>query len=131
MSKKEDQDKIIYKKLSYEVVGALFDVYNELGYGHPEKYYEEAIEKEFENRKLSFNRQKYFRLEYKEKFIGKYYIDFVVEDKIVLELKKGNYFSKRNMEQIKGYLQASGYKLAILANFMPKGVKTYRLLNIY
>jgi len=72
MSKKEDQDKIIYKKLSYEVVGALFDVYNELGYGHPEKYYEEAIEKEFENRKLSFNRQKYFRLEYKEKFIGKY-----------------------------------------------------------
>ncbi len=39
--------KIIYKELSYEIIGSLFEVYNELGYGHPERYYYKAIEKAF------------------------------------------------------------------------------------
>jgi hypothetical protein len=45
-------------------------------------------------------------------------------------LKKGAYFSKRNIEQIKSYLSTTGLKLAILANFTPSGVKFYRLLNL-
>jgi len=61
--------------------------------------------------------------------IGKYYLDFLIENKIILELKKGNYFAKRNMEQIKGYLHATNFELAILANFTPNGVKFFRILN--
>jgi GxxExxY protein len=52
-----------------------------------------------------------------------------VEDKIILEIKKRNYFSKQNLEQVKQYLQVSGLKLAILANFTPSGVKYIRVLN--
>lgn len=57
------------------------------------------------------------------------YLDFLVEDKIVLEIKKGNYYSKKNIEQVKQYLKVTNLKLAILANFTPSGVKFLRVLN--
>jgi len=57
-------------------------------------------------------------------------IDFLVEDKILVEIKKGNYFSKKNIEQVYAYLKATGLKLAILANFTSTGVKFRRILNL-
>ena len=122
-------DKVIYKELSYKIVGILFEVYNELGYGYQEKYYERAIEKYFIAEKIKFKRQASYKIFVKNEVIGKYYLDFVVEDKIVLEIKKGNYFSKRNIEQVKGYLKVTGMKLAMLANFTPNGVKFFRVLS--
>jgi len=127
----EAEDKIIYKELSYEIIGVLFEVYNELGYGHPERYYYRAIEKGFKIKDLKCRGQAPYKLVFKGEIIGRYYLDFVVEDKIVLEIKKGSHYSKRNIEQVKGYLKATNMKLAILANFTSKGVKYLRLLNIY
>ena len=122
-------NKIIYKELSYQIVGILFEVYNDLGYGYQEKYYERAIAKYLIVAKLEFKRQAPYKIAVKDEIIGRYYIDFTVENKIVLEIKKGNYFSKRNIDQVKGYLKATGMKLAILANFTPNGVKFFRVLN--
>jgi len=127
---KEGENKIVYKELSYKIVGVMFDVYNELGYGHPEKVYEKAIEKAFVISGISYQRQANFNLTYHGEIVGKYYIDFIVDNKIVLELKKDRRFPKRNIEQIKGYLQATNMKLAILANFTPEGVNFLRVLNI-
>lgn len=121
--------KVVYKELSYDIVGILFEVYNDLGYGYQEKYYEKAIEKLFMENKIAFKRQAQYELVFRGENIGKYYVDFIVDDKIVLEIKKGNYYSKRNLEQIKGYLKVSNLKLAILANFTPSGVKFIRVLN--
>jgi len=123
------ESKVIHKELSYKIVGVLFEVYNELGYGYQEKYYERAIEKYFIAEKMNFKRQIPYKITAKGEVIGRYYLDFLVEDKIVLEIKKGNYFSKRNIEQVKGYLKITGMKLAILANFTPSGVKYFRVLN--
>ncbi len=123
-------DKIVYKELSYKIVGKLFDVYNELGYGHPEKYYQTAIEKALALSKINFKSQVHYKLIYRGETIGKYFLDFLIENKIILEIKKGEYFSKKNIEQIKSYLEVTGIKLAILANFTPEGVKFYRMLNI-
>ena len=121
--------KVIYKELSYKIVGILFEVYNALGYGYQEKYYEKAIEKYFITNKMKFKRQVPYKIAVKGEVIGRYYLDFLVEDKIILEIKKGNYFSKRNIEQIKGYLKATEMKLAILANFTPNGIRFFRVLN--
>jgi GxxExxY protein len=123
------EEKVVHKKLSYQIVGILFEVYNELGYGYQEKYYEKAIEKYFRDKGINFKRQVCFSIAIKGEVIGKYILDFLVENKIALELKKGNYFSKRNIEQVKGYLKATDMKLAILANFTSKGVKFFRVLN--
>jgi GxxExxY protein len=122
-------EKIIYKDLSYKIVGILFEVYNELGYGYQERYYEKAIEKCFIKEDVVYKRQVAYKIIFKSEEIGKYYLDFLIDNKIVLELKKGNYFSKRNIEQIKGYLKVTGLKLAILANYTPMGVKILRVLN--
>jgi len=124
-----NEDKVIYKELSYEIVGILFGVYNELGYGYKEKYYENAIDRNFRLEKIKFKKQVPYKLIYKGEVIGRLYLDFLIEDKIVLEIKKGNYFDKRNIEQVKEYLKISGKKLAILANFTSTGVKFLRIFN--
>ena len=92
---------IIYPKESYKIIGAAFRTYNNLGYGHPEKYYEKAIATGLDKEGISFERQKHFNLTYKGTKIGEYYLDFLINKKIILELKKGNYFSKRNIEGYK------------------------------
>ncbi len=124
-----NDNEVLYKDLSYQIVGILFDVYNDLGYGYKEKYYEQGTEQYFINQSIKYVRQASYQIVASGKVIAMNYIDFVVDNKIVLELKKGNHFSKQNMDQIKQYLQITGLKLAILANFTPNGVKFIRVLN--
>lgn len=123
-------DNIVYKELSYKVVGVIFEVFKELGYGFKERYYEDAIAKEFKNKGIEFKRQIPCKLKYKGEIIGNYRFDFLVEDKIIVELKQGNYFSKNNITQALQYLKASDLKLAILTNITNNGVKFKRILNI-
>lgn len=125
-----ENDKIIYRELSYEIVKILFEVYNDLGYGYQEKYYQKALELAFTQANIKYNSQCPFKIRYKGKIIGRYFLDFIIEDKTVLEIKKGNYYSKKNFEQVTAYLKATGLKLAILANFTSNGVKYKRILNI-
>jgi GxxExxY protein len=122
--------KIIYKDLSYQIMGVIFEVYNELGYGYQEKYYEKAIAKAFDKKGILYKQQLAYKVKFKGEFIGIQYLDFLIEDRIILELKKGNYFPKRNIEQIKRYLNITNKQLAILANFTSSGVKSLRILNI-
>ena len=101
-----------------------------MGYGYQEKYYELVVAKGFDLKGIAYRRQVSYRLTFKGEEIGKYRLDFLVENKIVLEIKKGDYFPKRNIEQIKGYLKATDMQLAILANFTSNDVKFLRILNI-
>ena len=101
------ENKIIYKELSYEIIGVLFEVYNELGYGHPERYYYRAIEKGFKIKGLKCRSQAPYKLVFKGEVAGRYYLDFVIEDRVVLEVKKGGYYAKGNIEQVKGYLKVT------------------------
>jgi len=125
----KSKDKVLYKDLSYLIVGVLFEVYNELGFGYSEKVYERAVAKSFEDRRINYIQQAPYKIVFKDQIIGRNYIDFIVENCIVLELKKGDYFSRKNIEQIKKYLKITNLKLAIIANFTSKGVKTFRAFN--
>lgn len=122
---------VIYPELSYEVVGILFDVYNELGYGYSEKHYQRAIAQAFRNRGIRFQEQVYIPLQFQGQAISKFFFDFVVDDKIILELKREGRFSRQYIAQVNNYLKSSGMKLALLVNFGKDGVKFKRLVNIY
>lgn len=125
------QNQIIFEELSYKINGILFDVYNELGPGLSEKYYQRAV---FEALKLAgfkIQQQLYVPLKYKDIKIGNYYLDFLIEDTIVLEIKQGNTFLKRNISQVYEYLKVTNLKLGILANFTSSGVKIKRIVNLY
>lgn len=121
---------LIYPKLCYNIIGILFEVYNELGSGYQEKYYQRAIAVAFRENNISFEKEVFISLRYRGSKIGRYFLDFLVEDKIVLEIKKGNYFSKGNINQIYAYLQATDVRLGILANFTSTGIKFKRIVNI-
>jgi len=127
----ERKSKIVYPELSYKIVGILFEVYNQLGSGHQEKYYQRAIEVAFKENNFVFKRQLPLDINFKNNKIGKYFLDFLIENKIVLEIKRGNYFPKKNIEQVYAYLKITGLKLAILANFTSTGIKFHRILNLY
>ncbi|MEK9150725.1 MAG: GxxExxY protein [Patescibacteria group bacterium] len=121
---------LIYPELSYQIIGILFEVFKQLGSGYQEKYYQRAIALEFKKCGLKFQEQVLLPLRYKEIKIGNYFSDFIIENKIVLEIKKDKNFSRKNIEQVMAYLTAYNLKLGIIANFTKEGLKFKRIINI-
>jgi len=110
--------KIIYKDESYEIIGALFDVYNNLGSGFAEIVYKDALEYEFKTRNIPFEREKSYTVNYKNIVLKhKFYADFVVFDKIILEVKTVQLLNDKHLAQCINYLKVSECKLALLVNF--------------
>jgi len=122
---------IIHKDLSYKIVGILYEVYNNLGPGYQEKYYQNAIRMALQRERIPFLEQVRADLDFKGKFIGRYYIDFVIDYKVVLEIKVSTNFSRRDIRQVLGYLKKSGLELGILATFASEGLKFKRILRGY
>lgn len=121
---------LVYPELSFIIVGCAYEVFNELGPGHTEKIYQRAMAALFEEKKITFKEQEYYPLKFKDKVIGRGFLDFAVDNKIIVELKKDETFTKTHIDQVVNYLKLSNYKLAILINFTPQGVKFKRLVNI-
>lgn len=120
---------LLYPELSYKIVGALFEVYKQLGGGLKEKHYQKAVASELSKRGLKFKEQVNFPINYKGQNIGRLFLDFLIESIIVLELKKDKLFSRKDIEQVIDYLKIYNLKLGILANFSQSGVKFKRILN--
>lgn len=117
--------------MSYKIVGVLFDVFNSLGYNYQEKYYQRAIAKSLKDLKINFKEQVHFPVTFKNEKIGSYFADFIIEDKIILEIKRGDRFSRSDIDQTMGYLKRSNLKLGILGRFSSRGLKFKRILNLY
>ena len=121
---------LLYPELSYQVVGAMFDVFNELGYGHREYVYQRALRKRLKELAIPFGEQIRFPLIFRGEQIGWQTVDFLIDGKIILELKRGLRISSRDIEQVNSYLLASKIKLGILARFSSKGLIYRRIINI-
>ncbi|MEX0877580.1 MAG: GxxExxY protein [Candidatus Spechtbacterales bacterium] len=111
--------KLLYEDITYKIRGACFSVYNELG-SIREKTIEKALSVELEEAGLKFETQVPVKLHYKGIEIGKYIPDFVIEDKIFLELKSKPHITKDDMKQFWDYLKQSEYKLGLLVAFTPE-----------
>jgi len=124
------RDDLVFPELSYYVVGCAYDVWDELGPGHMEKTYQKAMAIVFKSKNINFKEQVYYPLKFKNETIAKGFLDFLIEEKIILELKKDGHFSKTHIEQVLNYIKLSNLKLAILINFTKEGVKFKRIINI-
>lgn len=122
--------KIIYPDLSYQIVGILFDIHNKIGGGHKEKYIQRAIEFALKEKGLDYRKELALPLRYKGQTVGKYFLDFLIEDKLILEVKVGERFKKEYIEQVVSYLKAKDLKLGILANFTREKVRFRRIVNL-
>ncbi|PIZ00711.1 GxxExxY protein [bacterium (Candidatus Howlettbacteria) CG_4_10_14_0_8_um_filter_40_9] len=122
---------LVYPKFSYEIVGILFSVHNQLGGGLQEKIYYMALKKVFDQARIKYKEQFRVDLNYGSSKITHYFLDFLIDDKIVLEIKTGDRFRKENIEQVYAYLKSTGLQLGILANFTKSSLKYKRILNLY
>ena len=120
---------LLFPELSYQIVGCAYDVFVQLGFGHPEKFYQRAFAEALKKRNIQYKEQHYSPVKFDEKVIGKMFFDFLVDEKIVIELKKNVHFSKQNIDQVNQYLKTTGLQLAILINFSPTGVVYKRIVN--
>jgi GxxExxY protein len=123
------RNNLLHPELSFKINGLLFDVHNELGGGHPEKHYQKAVAMAFKKSGLSFREQVYTPLTFKDQHVGKYFLDFLIEDKIVLELKRGKYINRVVIIQAKKYLTSLNLCLAVVACFAQDCVVTKRIVN--
>lgn len=130
MTKLISTREIAYPELSYKVVGLIFKIHNELGAGLREKSYEDALELAFKNEGLNYKRQIHCPIYFNGEKVGSRFLDFLVDGKIILELKAGDKFSKANLNQINEYLKSNNLKLGILANFGSEQVKFRRIVNL-
>ncbi|MDR3642597.1 MAG: GxxExxY protein [Candidatus Doudnabacteria bacterium] len=122
---------LVYSDLSGKIIGILLDVYNQLGYGYPEKTYQKALAIAFTKAGLKFVEQLYVPVIFEGIIVSKNFFDFLIEDKIVLEIKKGDYFVKSHIDQTYRYLVSKNLKLGILAYFAPRTVHLKRVVNLY
>ncbi|MBU0574525.1 MAG: GxxExxY protein [Candidatus Margulisiibacteriota bacterium] len=120
---------IIHGDLSYKIVGILYKVYNHLGGGYQEKYYQQAIKNELLTQNIPFQEQVRSDLYYKKEKIGRYYIDFIIDLKIVLELKVAPLFSTRDIMQVLGYPKQSKLELGILVSLNRNNIHFKRILR--
>src|SRR3989344_8814909 len=121
---------LIYKDECYKIIGLVFEVFNNVGCGHKEKFYQNAIAEVFAENKIEFKREVKAKVKCKGKEIGFYMFDFLVLGKIIIELKQKNYFSKKDIEQLYSYLRAANLKLGILIYFTKQGIRYKRIVNL-
>jgi GxxExxY protein len=118
---------ILYKGLSYEIVGAAMEVHQILGPGYLESVYQAALSYEMTLREIKFEQFKRLPVRYKGIAVGDYIADFVVEERLILEIKAVSSWHARHQAQALNYLTATGLRLSILLNFGESSLKHWRV----
>jgi GxxExxY protein len=109
---------LIFERETYAVIGAAMEVHNVLGYGFLEMVYQEALEMKFIDRGISYVAQKELPVFYNGRKFNKVYIaDFIVFDKVIVEIKALDQLTSRETAQLINYLKATGSEAGLILNF--------------
>jgi len=109
---------LIYKDECFTLIGNCFEVHNNLGAGFLEIVYKDALEYEFRKSFIPFEREKEYIVKYKDIFLPhRFYADFVLYDKIILEVKGVSGIADEFIAQAINYLKVSNNRLALVVNF--------------
>ncbi len=120
---------ILFKELSYAIIGAAMEVHRALGAGFLEAVYQAALAYELRLRNIPFEEQVRLPVYYKGQLVGEYVADFVIDGKIILEIKAVSEIHEVHRAQAINYLAATGYELAILLNFGAAKLQQERLVR--
>ena len=109
---------ILYRDECYQIQGAVFNVYREMGCGFLEAVYQECLSKEFLNQNIPFSEQQRLNLFYKGMPLQQAYIsDFICHDSIIVEIKALPKITPQHEAQVLNYLKATKIHLGLLVNF--------------
>ncbi|MBI3501866.1 MAG: GxxExxY protein [Bacteroidetes bacterium] len=123
------KDKYPMQEDSFEIIGLCMEVHKVLGRGLSEIVYKDAIEFELRNKNISFERERKYEVEYKGTILPHYYFaDFVIDEKIILEVKAQEGVLEDHYRQVINYLAVSKLKLGLLINFGENSLKFKRVI---
>ena len=110
-------DEFLYQDLTYEIIGAAMEVHNELGVGYLETVYQNALSREFEIREMHFDQQFSLNVTYKGSVAGKFRADFLVDEKVIIEIKAIKTLFEIQEAQLINYLKGTEYRVGLVINF--------------
>jgi GxxExxY protein len=120
---------LICKEEVYEIIGKCMEVHNTLGHGFSEVIYKDALEIEFIENKIFFERERAYNVHYKQHLLQrKYNADFVLFDKIILEVKCVTDLTDEHISQVINYLKVSKNKVGLLVNFARNKLEYKRIV---
>ncbi len=120
---------LFYPEESYQIIGICMEVHNQLGHGFAEIVYKDALELEFSRAGIKYQREKEYEVVYKGIILPhRFYADFVVFDKIILEVKGKKEICDEDIAQCINYLKVSENKLAIIVNFGEAKLNSRRIV---
>lgn len=126
-------NKYLYQELTGRIIHCCMDVHNELGCGFLEKVYQEALEIVLKEEGINYEREKHLPIQFRGTILQCDYIaDFVIDNKVIVELKAVSALDPLFEAQVINYLRATGLQVALLINFGQKDLQIKRLAaNIY
>lgn len=113
-------DNFKHKLITQKILKAYYNVYNSLGFGFLEKVYERALLVELQEVGLNSEPQKQINVYYKNKLVGNYFADIVVEEKVIIELKANEFLSSCHSSQLYNYLKSTEIEVGLILNFGEK-----------
>lgn len=120
---------LIYKEEVYEIIGICMEIHRELGKGFSEIVYKDAIEYECKQQECHYEREKEFLVHYKDIILPhKYFADFVILGKIILEVKSCEGIAQEHIGQTLNYLAASKFKVGLIVNFGKNSLEYKRII---
>ena len=129
MKKEMNESDLLYYDLTKPIIGAAIEVHKILGCGFLESVYEEALAIEFDLNKIPFERQKNVDIFYKNKLAKYFTCDFLVYNKIIVELKAIRKTTDIETAQLLNYLKAGDLELGLLFNFGSESLEFRRIIN--
>ncbi len=122
-------DEFYFKEETYKIIGLCMEVHRILGKGFSEIVYKEALEYEFKKNNIPFEREKKYKIEYKDIFLTKHYnADFVVYNEVILEVKAISQLTVSDTGQTINYLACSKNKIGLVVNFGEDSLKYRRVI---
>ncbi|WP_319371113.1 GxxExxY protein [uncultured Ilyobacter sp.] len=122
-------NEFLYKELSYKIIGLAMEVHRELGSGFLEKVYENALMVLFEENNIKAKQQENIKVKFRNKVIGDYIADIIVNDLIILELKCCKKIDTVHKAQLANYLKATNKKVGIILNFGKNSLEVERVVK--
>ena len=117
-----------HKELSGKIIHAFHEVHHHLGPGYMESIYQNALMYEMKKMRIPFEKERTVEIFYKKKKVGEHRLDFVVDEKIIVELKAVPQFHPAHEAQVISYLKATGLRVGLLVNFGTEKIKLKRFI---
>ena len=119
---------MLHQEITEKIIGASFEVYNQLGYGFLEKVYKNAMQVELVQRGSNCQTEHQIKVSYKGAIVGEYFADLFVDEVVIVELKVAKQYNPADEAQLLNELKATGIKVGLLINFGKEKVEFKRLV---